>query len=385
MEAALAAGLEVIVTDHHQPGERLPPCPILHPQVSGYPFADLCATGVAYKLATALRGPEATAAELDLVALATVADLVPLRGENRALVRRGLAEARRAARPGLRALMASASVVCERLDEGDVAFRLAPRLNAAGRLYRADAGVELMLTADDGRAAEIAAELERANRERREVELEVLAGAERARAELPEELADAPGLVLAGEDWHAGVVGIVASRLVERHFRPVVLIGLDGQGRGRGSARSVPGFDLLAALDDCAEHLLRHGGHRAAAGLEIEAGRIEAFRRAFAARVAESLPEAARVRTEQVDAVVGGEPRPRRRRSIGAAGAVRQRQPGRQAAGLRGEPRRRAPDGGGREPRPIQPRSGSRRALGVAFGVNGRLDEVVRSGPSTSR
>ena len=382
VEGALAAGLEVIVTDHHQPGERLPPCPILHPQVSGYPFADLCATGVAYKLATAMRGPEAAAAELDLVALATVADVVPLRGENRALVRRGLAEARRAARPGLRALMASASVVCERLDEGDVAFRLGPRLNAAGRLYRADAGVELMLTGDDSRAAEIAAELERANRERREVELEVLAGAERARAELPEELADAAGLVLAGEDWHPGVVGIVASRLAERHFRPVVLIGLDGEGRGRGSARSVPGFDLLAALDDCAEHLLRHGGHRAAAGLEIEAGRIEAFRRAFAAHVAELLPEAARVRTEHVDAVVGGE-------SLGhdvAAQLARLAPFGNGNPGVRllvcgaslGDVR---PMGEGERHARFSLRSGSRRALGVAFGVNGRLDDVTRSGP----
>jgi single-stranded-DNA-specific exonuclease len=156
VEAALAAGLEVIVTDHHQPGERLPRCPILHPQLSSYPFADLCATGVAYKLAVALRGPGAAAAELDLVALATVADLVPLQGENRALVRRGLAEARRALRPGLRALIAAAALVPERLDEGDFAFRLGPRINAAGRLYRADAAVELMLTADDARARETA-------------------------------------------------------------------------------------------------------------------------------------------------------------------------------------------------------------------------------------
>ena len=225
------------------------------------------------------------------MALATVADLVPLRGENRALVRRGLAEARRAARPGLRALMASASVVCERLDEGDVAFRLAPRLNAAGRLYRADAGVELML-ADDGQAAEIAAELEQANHPARAARRSSsrCSPAPNAHAELPEELADAPGLVLAGEDWHAGVVGIVASRLVERHFRPVVLIGLDGQGRGRGSARSVPGFDLLAALDDCAEHLLRHGGSPRRCRARDRRRQGRGLRRAFAARVAESLP-----------------------------------------------------------------------------------------------
>jgi single-stranded-DNA-specific exonuclease len=382
VEGAIAAGLEVIVTDHHQPGERLPPCPILHPRVSGYPCAELCATGVAYKLAAALLGAVAVERDLDLVALATVADLVPLQGENRALVRRGLAEARRARRPGMRALMASASVTPERLDEGDFAFRLAPRINAAGRLYRADAGVELMLTADEERAAEISAELERANSERREVEHEVLAAAERARGELPEPLAEAAGLVLAGEGWHPGVVGIVASRLVERHYRPVVLIGLDGDGRGRGSARSVPGFDLLAALDSCAEHLVRYGGHRAAAGLEIEADRIETFRAAFAARVDETLPESDRVRTEVVDAVVGGE-------SLGhdvAAELARLGPFGNGNPGVRllvagasvGDVR---PMGEGERHARFSLRSGSRRALGVAFGVNGGLARVARGGP----
>ena len=185
VDAARRAGLEPIVTDHHQPGERLPDCPILHPVLSGYPCEDLCATGVAHKLAAALAGPERAAADLDLVALATVADLVPLRGENRALVRRGLAAARLGRRRGLRALMAAASVEPERLDEGDLAFRLAPRINAAGRLYRADAGVELMLTDDPARASAIATELDRANRERRDTEAGVLLAAERARAKLP--------------------------------------------------------------------------------------------------------------------------------------------------------------------------------------------------------
>src|SRR4051794_6542684 len=227
VEAAHAAGIDVIVTDHHQPGEMLPDCPILHPALSGYPFGELCATGVAYKLAVALHGPEAVERELDLVALATVADLVPLRDENRALVRRGLEVARRARRPGIRALLASSSLAPERLNEGDFAFRLGPRINAAGRLYRADAGVELMLTGDQERADRIAAELDRANSERREIERDVVNAAEASRRELPDDLADAPGLVLAGQGWHPGVVGIVASRLVERHHRPVVLIALD--------------------------------------------------------------------------------------------------------------------------------------------------------------
>jgi single-stranded-DNA-specific exonuclease len=380
--AALDAGIEVIVTDHHQPGERLPGCPILHPALSNYPFGELCATGVAFKLAAALRGERAAEAELDLVALATVADLVPLRGENRALVRRGLAVARRARRPGLRALLAVASVAPERLDEGDLAFRLGPRINAAGRLYRADAGVELMLTGDAERAGQIAAELERANRERRQVELEVVAAAERARAELPPELGDAAGLVLAGEGWHPGVVGIVASRMVERHRRPAVLIGLDAEGNGRGSGRSIPGFDLLEALQACGSHLTRFGGHRAAAGLEIAAGEIDAFRVAFAAHCAEALEGAESAAAEVVDAVVGGE-------SLGhdVAEQLRRLAPfGNGNPGVRllvpgaklGEVR---PMGDGDRHARFVITSGARRALGVAFGVNGSLDAAAAGGP----
>ena len=171
------------------------------------------------------------------MALATVADVVPLVGENRSLVRRGLAEMRRARRVGLRALIAASRCEPTRLDESDMAFRLAPRINAAGRLYRADAGVELMLTDDEARAEAIAEELGRANSERRATEREVDSGAEAARRELPEELKVAPALVVAGEGWHPGVVGIVASRLVERHHRPAIVISLDGEGGGRGSGR----------------------------------------------------------------------------------------------------------------------------------------------------
>ena len=327
VKLARSLGMGVVVTDHHQPGAELPDCPILHPAVDGYPFEELCGTAVAWKLACALRGasgvespgsrsrgvpgestPDAQVdADLDLVALATVADVVPLVGENRALVRRGLEEVRRARRPGIRALLEAAKCEPTQLDEGDLAFRLAPRINAAGRLYRADAGVELFLTQDEGRAAEIAVELSRANSERRATEREVDAAAETARRELPEELREAPALVLAGEGWHPGVVGIVASRLVERHHRPVVVISLDGEGGGRGSGRSIPGFDLLAGLEACAEHLEGFGGHRAAAGLELRAENIDAFRAAFVAHAESVLgPEDLR-RTERVDAMVGGE------------------------------------------------------------------------------
>jgi single-stranded-DNA-specific exonuclease len=333
---ARSLGMEVVVTDHHQPGPELPDCPILHPAVDGYPFEQLCGTAVAWKLASALREgsgappaeavaqpivglgssavpgasaggtPDPSSADLDLVALATVADVVPLVGENRSLVRRGLAEARLARRPGLRALLEAAKCEPTQLDEGDLAFRLAPRINAAGRLYRADAGVELFLTEDEERAAEIATELSRANSERRATEREVDAAAEAARRELPDELREALGLVVAGEGWHPGVIGIVASRLVERHHRPVVVISLDGEGGGRGSGRSISGFDLLAGLEACAEHLEGFGGHRAAAGLELRAENVEAFRAAFAAYAAEVLgPEDLR-RTERIDAMVGG-------------------------------------------------------------------------------
>ena len=305
VKLARELGIATIVTDHHQADDELPDCPILHPELSSYPFVSLCGTAVAWKLACALRGVSHDR-DLDLVALATVADVVPLIGENRALVKRGLAEIRRVQRVGLRALIVSAKCEPTRLDEGDLAFRLAPRINAAGRLYRADAGVELLLTEDEGRAEEIAVELGRANSERRAREREVDTAAEAARRELPEDLREAPGLVLAGEDWHPGVVGIVASRLVERHHRPVVVVSLDGEGGGRGSGRSIPGFDLHAALEACSEHLVSFGGHRAAAGLSLRAEDLEAFRAAFAAHAAALLGPDDLRRTARIDAMVGG-------------------------------------------------------------------------------
>ena len=323
-EVALAKtlGMEVIVTDHHQPGDELPDCPILHPSIDGYPFTELCGTAVAWKLASALRatsvmgspgapsrgvpGDPITDDDLDLVALATVADVVPLVGENRSIVRRGLEEIRRARRPGMRALLEAASVEPTDLDEGDLAFRLAPRINAAGRLYRADAGVELFLTEDDARAAEIAAELSRVNGERRATEREVDAAAEAALRELPDDLREAPAIVVAGGGWHPGVVGIVASRLAERHHRPAIVISLDGEGGGRGSGRSIPGFDLQAGLEPCSSDLTSFGGHRAAAGLELPAGAVDRFRAAFCAHAAGVLGPEDLVKTVEIDAMIGG-------------------------------------------------------------------------------
>ncbi len=382
-EVARAAelGIDAIVTDHHQPGEHLPACPILHPVVSGYPCPDLCGAGVAYKLAEALLGAKRAESYLDLVALATVADMVPLQGENRALVRAGLAEARRGQRAGLRALMAVASVVPEALDEEDFAFRLAPRINAAGRLYRADAGVELLLTADELRAGQIAQELDRANLDRREEEAAVLADAERQLAALPAEERDG-AIVLWGAGWHPGVVGICASRLVERHRQPAVLIAVDQEGVGKGSGRGVPGFDLLAALGECAPLLRKFGGHRAAAGLEIDAPAVEEFRARFRAIAAEALAGIDPTPVERVDAVVGGE-------SLGLdiadqlarLGPFGKGNPPVRLLVPSAEVRDVRPMGEGERHARFSLASGSARASGVAFGVNGSLAKVAQSGP----
>jgi single-stranded-DNA-specific exonuclease len=300
--AARTAGLEVVLTDHHAPradGE-LPDCPIVHPRVCGYPCPDLCGSGVAFKLATAL-GADTVADDLELVALATVADVVPLLGENRRLVRDGLGALARTGKPGLRALMAVAHADPSALDSHALAFRLAPRINAAGRLRRPDAGLELLLTGDSERGREIAEELDAVNVERRAVEQRILWDAEAQVAALGERSA----YVLVGEDWHPGVIGIVASRVVERHHRPTVLIAMDGD-TGTGSGRSIAGFDLLGALHAAAAHLERYGGHRAAAGMNVRRDQLEPLRDAFEAYAGEKLtPELLRPR-ERIDAVVSG-------------------------------------------------------------------------------
>ncbi|HEY1540006.1 MAG TPA: single-stranded-DNA-specific exonuclease RecJ [Solirubrobacteraceae bacterium] len=322
--AAREAGIEVVVTDHHSPRADgvLPDAQIVHPAICGYPCPDLCAAGVAYKFAAALlaaagRDPARADADLDLVALATIADCVPLRGENRRLVRAGLRALAATKRPGLRALMKVSRADPARIDARAVGFRLAPRINAAGRLERADAGLELLLTNDETRAAQIADELDRLNSERRHTETRILFEAEAQVAQLGERSA----YVLAGAGWHKGVIGIVASRIAERHHRPTVLIALaatagadadapgpaDPDARGTGSGRSIPGFDLLAGLDACAAHLLRHGGHRAAAGCEILATEVEAFRAAFEAHAQATLRPQDLVASERADAVVAGD------------------------------------------------------------------------------
>jgi single-stranded-DNA-specific exonuclease len=306
---ARASGMDVVVTDHHSPRAdgSLPDAPIVHPAVCAYPCAELCATGVAYKLAAALlaaagRDPAGADEDLDLVALATVADCVPLRGENRRLVREGLRALAASRKPGIRALLRVARVDPGAVDARAVGFRLAPRINAAGRLYRADAGLELLLTGDADRAAAIADELDHANAERRHTETRILFEAE---AQVREAGAQ-PAYVLAADGWHPGVIGIVASRIAERHHRPCVLVALDGD-EGTGSGRSIPSFDLLAALDAGAAHLVRHGGHRAAAGCSVERAQLDGFRAAFVAHAESVLEPDDLVPVERVDAVVAGD------------------------------------------------------------------------------
>ena len=300
---ARAAGVDVVLTDHHAPRAdgRLPDCPIVHPGVCGYPFDGLCGTGVAYKLAQALEAPTVDD-DVELVALATVADLVPLVDENRRLVREGLAALANTAKPGLRALMSVAGVDPSGLDARALGFRLGPRINAAGRIRRADAGLELLLTGDPQRAREIATELDIVNAERRALEQRTVWEAEAQVAQAGPRSA----YVLAAEDWHPGVIGIVATRITERHHRPAVLVALDDRS-GTGSGRSIPGFDLLAALHATAPLLERYGGHRAAAGLTIcrrAAGSIPG--RIRAPRRADVLTPDLLEPTERVDAVVSG-------------------------------------------------------------------------------
>ena len=288
VEQAVARGVDVIVTDHHTPGERLPPAfAVVNPnrRDEDYPTPHLCGTGVIFKLCQHLAAladvpQEELWPHLDLVALATIADLVPLTGENRTLVRFGLRYLAATTKPGLRALIHASGLESEvELESGQVGFVLAPRINAAGRLGEADAALRLLLTQDLEEARSLAELLEQTNRDRREADRLTL---DDVLARLPLEY-DAErdfGVVVAGDGWHPGVIGIVASRLVERIHRPVVLVTFDGDV-GKGSARSIPDVHVLEAIAAGAGSLVRFGGHQQAAGLEIERSKLPAFRTSF--------------------------------------------------------------------------------------------------------
>jgi single-stranded-DNA-specific exonuclease len=294
--ALQASGIDVIVTDHHLPGGALPPAyAVLNPKRPGCtsPDKDLAAVGVAFKLALALTravggNENAIYAMLDLVALATIADVAPLRGENRVFVRYGLKLLNDPQRPGIRAMIRAAGLEGKSLTAGRVGFILAPRLNAAGRLKSALRGVELMLATSEHEANPIARELEELNVRRQEYDRAML---ERARSLVQQlDLPSTFGIVLAEQGWHAGVIGIVASRIVEEFGRPAVLIALEG-AQGKGSGRSISAFDLHAGLAECRDLLIRFGGHRSAAGVTIAADRVPEFARQFNEVAAARLTE----------------------------------------------------------------------------------------------
>jgi single-stranded-DNA-specific exonuclease len=294
VRALTAAGIDVIISDHHLSSGPMPEClAVLNPRQPGcaYPDKDLAAAGVVFKLALALTrhlgANEAPVMELlDLVALATVADVAPLRGENRVLVRYGLRLLANSPTPGLRAMVRAAGLEGTPLTAGRVGFILAPRLNAVGRIGHPMRGVELLTTRSEADAARIARELEDLNRQRQDLDRATLAQVRSMADAL--DLDETYGIVLADEGWHPGVIGIVASRLVEDVARPVLLVAVSGQ-EGRGSGRSIPAFDLHAGLAACADVLVRYGGHRAAAGVTVARDRIPEFAERFNAVARERL------------------------------------------------------------------------------------------------
>jgi len=300
-------GMDVIITDHHQTGEEMPPAvAVMNPHRAGaqYPFHGLCSAGLAYKVAQAYQlcfGEAGMPLEslLDLVALATIADVVPLVDENRGFVRQGLMQITRGARCGIRALKQVAGVVRDCSPE-TIAFKLAPRLNAAGRLDHAMLGVQLLTTESPAEAQRLADRLDQLNRERQKIEAELMSEAVEAvnEEELP------PALVLASRRWHVGVVGIAAARLVERFHRPTIVIAIDERGIGKGSARTVGGFDLYQGLAACQGLLEAFGGHPSAAGVTLQESRLDEFRHRFEAVVAEWARGAATLPTLHVDAEV---------------------------------------------------------------------------------
>ncbi|MFY9487942.1 MAG: single-stranded-DNA-specific exonuclease RecJ [Solirubrobacterales bacterium] len=286
---ALAQGIEIVICDHHTPGDALPDAPIVHPALGDYPCPELCAAATTFKLAQVLvsqlgHDPAMLDDELELVAMATVCDVVPLRGENRALVKRGISAMRATMRPGLRELMRVAAVDQLTIDATTFGFRMGPRINAAGRMFSAEPAVELMLTTSSERAATLATELNAANARRQEIEQSILREAEMQAREQRDKFA----IVVAGAQWHPGVLGIVAGRIAEQFRRPCVALAIDGDvaaGSGRGGGV----YDLLGGLTACSEHLTRFGGHKAAAGLELEQHLLPTFTRDFQAHAESEL------------------------------------------------------------------------------------------------
>lgn len=291
-----ARGVDVIVLDHHEPKSVLPDCvAIVNPKIaSDCAHQYLCSVGVVFKLCHALLKTKPSSgfdlkAQLDLVALGTVADIVPLHRENRVLVQRGAKQIARSTRPGIRRLMEVAGVRAPIAPE-DIGFRLGPRLNAAGRLATAEKALRLLLTADETEAAELAAFLDGQNRERQAVEKEIFAAADEQAAAsfLPERDA---AIVVGAPDWHPGVLGIVASRVMRKYHRPTIVVGFDAAGVGKGSGRSIEGFSIVEALTKCEKFLSKFGGHEMAAGLTIDQAKFRTFAEAFRAAARAQLSD----------------------------------------------------------------------------------------------
>jgi single-stranded-DNA-specific exonuclease len=313
VRGASALGVDVIVTDHHLPESELPPAlAVLNPNRPdcSYPEKNLCGAGVAFKLAQALfarigwseeRQRRVAQSFLKIVAPATVADVVPLTGENRVFVKHGLEGLRVVRSPGLRALLDVAGFTGESAPSSrQVSFQIAPRINAAGRMDTAQAVIELFLTSDAARARELAAQLQEQNVERQQVEAGILEACERVPVD-----AGASGLVYYNEDWHRGVLGIVASRLVERTRRPVFVLGRNpADGLAQGSGRGIAAFHLLEALESMSDLFVRFGGHKHAAGVTLDAARVEEFRARFNARAAACLAPDDFIPRLDLDAVV---------------------------------------------------------------------------------
>jgi single-stranded-DNA-specific exonuclease len=286
-------GVDVIVLDHHEPKSALPDCiAMVNPKTTDSGFDYLCSVGIVFKLCHALLKtkplPEFDLkSKLDLVALGTVADIVPLRAENRVFVQRGAIEIARTPRIGLRRLMQVAGVRAPILPE-DIGYRLGPRLNAAGRLSTAEKSLRLLLTDDEGEATMLAAELDQQNRERQEVEKQIFDLAiEQIQDGL--DVARDAAIVVGARGWHQGVLGIVASRISRRYHRPTIVIGFDENGIGKGSGRSIEGLNLVEALSSCAATLDKFGGHEMAAGLALNEKNFDMFAEAFRKAAGEAL------------------------------------------------------------------------------------------------
>jgi len=295
-------GVDLIVTDHHTFNGDLPvACAVINPlrEDPSYPGRAASGAAVAFRLAQALTGEKA---DLDLVALGTVADMVPLLGENRALVHLGLRDAAERRRPGLDQLAAVSGKRLATLTSEDIAFQLAPRINAAGRVADQRIGLDLLLAETQSEARALAKQLDDVNEQRRQIEAQVTAEAydELERSFRPEQRS----IVLASRAWRPGVVGIVATRIQSRYYRPVVLIAFDENGLGRGSARGIADFDVAQALAACESHLVRHGGHLSAGGITLHEADLEAFRDSFEEQAAAALPEGELVQPLPIDAVV---------------------------------------------------------------------------------